>query len=277
MRICHAVAIAIALGLVAASSSRVAMAVTSITNKASGSAFTMDFALDSVTGNIRQMMTLFDPTTGLLVPPFQAGNSIGNTSFGISGMLPAFAATPTFNLGTLNGAATAANQTNAAQKTQIVDGFGNVIASSTNNALTTGQQGMAQMTANRALFVNPRNASGTEIGTSANPFRNDPTGSTTQPISGTVIANAGTNLNTSLLATVAKQPALGTAGTPSAGDSGAGARFAAEGLGIAFWGIKGAVGHAEATCARFCRSWSSRRSFLDTPLVTAQPPSAAAG
>ena len=42
--------------------------------------------------------------------PFQAGGSIGNTSFGISGTLPAFAATPTFNLGTLNGAATAANQ-----------------------------------------------------------------------------------------------------------------------------------------------------------------------
>lgn len=43
--------------------------------------------------------------------PFQAGGSIGNTAFGISGTLPAFAATPTFNLGTLNGAATAANQT----------------------------------------------------------------------------------------------------------------------------------------------------------------------
>jgi hypothetical protein len=42
--------------------------------------------------------------------PFQAGGSIGNSSFGISGTLPAFAATPTFNLGTLNGAATAANQ-----------------------------------------------------------------------------------------------------------------------------------------------------------------------
>jgi len=42
--------------------------------------------------------------------PFQAGGSIGNTSFGISGTLPAFAATPTVNLGTLNGAATAAAQ-----------------------------------------------------------------------------------------------------------------------------------------------------------------------
>jgi len=33
--------------------------------------------------------------------PFQAGGSIANTSFGISGNLPAFAATPTFNVGTI--------------------------------------------------------------------------------------------------------------------------------------------------------------------------------
>lgn len=42
--------------------------------------------------------------------PFQAGGSIGNASFGVSGTLPAFAATPTFNLGTIGSAATAANQ-----------------------------------------------------------------------------------------------------------------------------------------------------------------------
>lgn len=54
-------------------------------------------------------LTTINTTLG---SPFQAGGSIGNTAFGISGTLPAFAATPTFNLGTLNGAATAANQTN---------------------------------------------------------------------------------------------------------------------------------------------------------------------
>lgn len=37
-------------------------------------------------------------------------------------------------------------------------------------------------------------------GTSTTPFRIDPTGTTTQPVSGTVTANAGTNLNTSALA-----------------------------------------------------------------------------
>jgi hypothetical protein len=36
--------------------------------------------------------------------PFQAGGSIGNTSFGIAGTLPAFAATPTVNIGTLGQA-----------------------------------------------------------------------------------------------------------------------------------------------------------------------------
>ena len=106
----------------------------------------------------------------------------GSNSPTLTGVLPAFAATPTFNLGTLNGAATAAlqttgntalttinttlgspmqnsggsvtvnagtntstaslatsaNQTNATQKTQIVDGSGNVIAS-TSNALNVNQ------------------------------------------------------------------------------------------------------------------------------------------
>jgi hypothetical protein len=56
----------------------------------------------------------------------------------------------TANLGTLNGAATAANQTNASQKTQVVDGSGNVIASTSNalnvdvtNANANGQATMA--------------------------------------------------------------------------------------------------------------------------------------
>ncbi len=63
----------------------------------------------SVTANIGTTGGLALNAT--LGSPFQAGGSIGNTAFGISGTLPAFASTPTFNLGTLNGAATAANQT----------------------------------------------------------------------------------------------------------------------------------------------------------------------
>ena len=53
------------------------------------------------------------PVSLAALPALAAGaNTIGaisNTSFGISGTLPAFAATPTFNLGTLNGAATDAS------------------------------------------------------------------------------------------------------------------------------------------------------------------------
>lgn len=54
------------------------------------------------------------------------------------------------------------------------------------------------------------NSSGTEIATSSNPVRTDPTGTTTQPVSA-----ASLPLPTGA-ATAAKQPALGTAGTPSA-------------------------------------------------------------
>lgn len=54
--------------------------------------------------------TLQSTINTTLGSPFQAGGSIGNTSFGISGTLPAFASTPTVNLGTLNGAATLSGQ-----------------------------------------------------------------------------------------------------------------------------------------------------------------------
>lgn len=54
--------------------------------------------------------------------PFQAGGSISNTSFGISGTLPAFAATPTFNIGTLNGAATATLQGTGNTSLASIDG-----------------------------------------------------------------------------------------------------------------------------------------------------------
>ena len=54
------------------------------------------------------------------------------------------------------------------------------------------------------------NTSGTEIATASNPVRVDPTGTTTQPVSATALP-----LPTGA-STAAKQPALGTAGTPSA-------------------------------------------------------------
>lgn len=137
--------------------------------------------------------------------PFQAGGSIANSSFGISGTLPAYASTPTFNIGTsgsvasaanqtniqsaagtpnatavtvqgnasgvpmpvsgtitVTGVATVSNQTNGNQKTQIVDGVGNVIASTSNNlnvqcancsgsGVSTGDE--ASFTAGTSLFA----------------------------------------------------------------------------------------------------------------------------
>ncbi len=62
----------------------------------------------------------------------------------------------------------------------------------TPSTLAEDTLGIARMTANRGLHVNLRNASGTELGDATTPVRMDPTGTTTQPVSGTVTANAGT-------------------------------------------------------------------------------------
>jgi hypothetical protein len=59
-------------------------------------------------------------------------------------------------------------------------------------AVTSGNAAAPRITAQRGLHVNLRNNSGTEIGTTSAPVRVDPTGTTTQPVSGTVTANAGT-------------------------------------------------------------------------------------
>lgn len=48
------------------------------------------------TGSVNNRLSQINTTLGT---PFQAGGSIANTAFGISGTLPAFASTPTFNLG----------------------------------------------------------------------------------------------------------------------------------------------------------------------------------
>jgi hypothetical protein len=64
-------------------------------------------------------LTTINTTLGA---PFQAGGSIGNSSFGISGTLPSYAATPTFNLGTLNGAATSAAQATGNTSLSSIDG-----------------------------------------------------------------------------------------------------------------------------------------------------------
>lgn len=126
------------------------------------------------------------------------------------------------------GDASASNQTNGSQLTQVVDSLGNKVGVTSNNlnvqcancsgsgasavdtasfttgssvfapmggffqttatanALSNGRQGMAQMTATRSVFMNPRDSTGKQFGTAGVPFRVDPTGTTTQPVSGTV-------------------------------------------------------------------------------------------
>lgn len=158
------------------------------------------------------MQVLKQISASVQAPPSQAVTNAGTFAVQLSG------ATNNINniAGTISlptGAATSANQTNATQKTQIVDGSGNVIASTSNNMnvqcancsgsgvstgdeasftagtslfagtggffqttatsnpLTTGQQGMFQVTAQRSLFVNLRNASGAELGVAAAPVQ----------------------------------------------------------------------------------------------------------
>lgn len=53
-------------------------------------------------------------------------------------------------------------------------------------ALTSGQEGTLRITERRAAHVNLRSEAGVEQGTAAAPVRIDPTGTTTQPVSGTV-------------------------------------------------------------------------------------------
>jgi hypothetical protein len=77
-------------------------------------------------------------------------------------------------------------------------------------AVTSGNAAAARITASRALHVNLRNATGTEIGTSGTPVRVDPTGTTAQPVSGTVTVTQGTasNLKVDLSGTGANTTAL---------------------------------------------------------------------
>lgn len=81
--------------------------------------------------------------------------SITNSAFGISGTLPAFAATPTFNLGTLNGASTSALQSSMLSS----------IGSATDAAATTTDTTSTSLVAQTKQLVNRVNALITNLGT----------------------------------------------------------------------------------------------------------------
>lgn len=107
------------------------------------------------------------------------------------------------------GAATAANQSTEITSLQLIDDIIHSINASFNKAAAIAGQlddvsttlatedGIAplRITAQRGLHVNIRNASGSEMGTSGAPFRTDPTGTTVQPVNGTVTSNQGGTWN----------------------------------------------------------------------------------
>lgn len=125
-----------------------------------------------------------------------------------------------------SGAATSANQTNGSQKSQIVDGSGNVIAA-TSNALNsfvtnfpatqpvsgtvTANQGTANATPwndNIAQFGGTSVTLGSKVSASSMPVviaSDQAAVPVSQSGSWSVTANAGTNLNTSALSTSANQ------------------------------------------------------------------------
>jgi hypothetical protein len=86
--------------------------------------------------------------------------------------------------------------------TTAINPVGGLFDDTPPTAVATGKAAAARITNNRALHINLRNQAGTEIGTSGAPVRTDPTGTTTQPISGSVTANIGTSGSLALDASV---------------------------------------------------------------------------
>lgn len=149
----------------------------------------------------------------------------GTTTQPVNGTVTANAGTGTFNIqsnasvnlnqvgGTALSAANVVDAANAAFKVNCVTGCSSTPGFTDNTAftagttteanvggvfndgltaVTSGNAAAARITNNRAIHINIRNASGTELATASNPVRTDPTGTTTQPISGTITANIGT-------------------------------------------------------------------------------------
>lgn len=84
--------------------------------------------------------------------------------------------------------------------TTVVTPIAGVLDDTATNVATENSAAIARITAQKALHTNLRNVAGTEIATAATPLRIDPTGTTTQPVSGTVTAT-GPLTDTELRAT----------------------------------------------------------------------------
>jgi hypothetical protein len=112
--------------------------------------------------------------------------------------------TVTANLGTIAGVATETTLDAVKTAVELIDDAVHTenaalskavaIAGELDDAATTAatEDGVAsvRITAQRGLHTNLRNVAGTEIGTAGAPIRTDPTGSTAQPVSGTVAVSS---------------------------------------------------------------------------------------
>jgi len=133
--------------------------------------------------------------------PFQAGGSIGNASFGISGTLPGFASTPTVNLGTIGAAATDAELVaiNGTLGSPMQNSGGSVTANAGTNLNTSALNLETTQSSFKSANHTDLNQINTTLGT---PMQNS---------GGSVTVNAGTNLNTSALNLETTQSAFKTA------------------------------------------------------------------
>ena len=97
--------------------------------------------------------------------------------------------------------------------TTAINPIGGVLDDTATNAATENSAAVARITAQKALHMNLRNVSGTEVGTSGAPLRIDPTGTTTQPVSGTVSITANSAVNVAQINGVATSMGNGVSGT----------------------------------------------------------------
>jgi hypothetical protein len=155
--------------------------------------------------------------------PFQAGGSIGNTSFGISGTLPAFAATPAFTASAGGGMDAAGINSSFPGNEFVIGGVYN----SAPPSLTSGNASPLLLDANGNLAVSSASllaaiSSPLTPCTTSNCSGENPVGPVL--ISGTLPAFAATptvNLGTiGGAATAANQPTAATAGSTTSGQSG---------------------------------------------------------
>lgn len=94
-----------------------------------------------------------------------------------------------------SGASTMADGANFTEGSSSITVVGGFYSDSPEISLTEDSASALRLTSARGLHANLRTAGGAEFGTASAPIRVDPTGTTTQPVSGTVTANLPSSTN----------------------------------------------------------------------------------